>query len=69
MINYHNLIIIFLENALYKQDEVTLLTQKSESLKLDLENKNKELSSLKKELEEKVKEVSILTKGFSFSLF
>ncbi|XP_049826814.1 kinectin-like isoform X3 [Aethina tumida] len=46
-----------LKNALYKQDEVTLLTQKSESLKLDLENKNKELSSLKKELEEKVKEI------------
>ncbi|XP_049826815.1 interaptin-like isoform X4 [Aethina tumida] len=54
-----------LKNALYKQDEVTLLTQKSESLKLDLENKNKELSSLKKELEEKVKELTSKVKNIS----
>ncbi|CAH0562267.1 unnamed protein product [Brassicogethes aeneus] len=44
-----------LRNATYKQDEMTLLLQKSESLKLELESKDKELEKLKKDLEDKTK--------------
>ncbi|KAJ8923622.1 hypothetical protein NQ315_010201 [Exocentrus adspersus] len=44
-----------LRNAASKQDEITLLTQKTESLKLSLEAKEKESKKLKTELEEKTR--------------
>ncbi|CAH0562263.1 unnamed protein product [Brassicogethes aeneus] len=50
-----------LRNATYKQDEMTLLLQKSESLKLELESKDKELEKLKKDLEDKTKLTKELT--------
>jgi hypothetical protein len=46
---------LFLETAAYRQDELVLQTQKAESLKTDLEIKEKELKNLKRELDSKAK--------------
>ncbi|XP_015834246.1 centromere-associated protein E isoform X3 [Tribolium castaneum] len=47
-----------LKTATYKQDELTLISQKAESLKLDLDSKEKELKTIKKELDSKINELS-----------